>query len=64
MRVQLIGGSYDSHFINWSGGDVIRMRPLRPMPSRWPEPTPTVETVTDELYRQSLNTKWLFVFQP
>lgn len=61
--VTLVGGPFDGRGINWRGGDQIQMELGRPVLDF---SVPTTEPVrySYALYRRSLVTRHLFVFQP
>lgn len=60
--ITLIGGPADGHRIGWRGGDVFKLAPT----PRLDFSVQTVEPFSrdDHIYRRSLNTTNLFVYQP
>lgn len=63
MNVQLIGGPFDGQLVEWIGGDIIEMWNRR---STLDFSVPTVEPIRRDvsIYRQSVKTPQIFVFQP
>lgn len=62
-NVTLIGGPFDGRGINWDGGDLIRMD-LTPTVLDFSVKSTDPYRRSEAIYRRSVVTPHLFIFQP